>query len=154
LQTKNGPWTGLWETLPYAITVKEVDDLSRQTLANRGFILNTNLNNIKSVAFIEDNQLVIIFQKPILDKSKQYHLDQAIAIPVFVGNEVHILDIDATHIAISKSGSKYIPMGVEEYNLCMERTPTNVSSIKHRGHPMTLPHAQSEHSTAANLHAE
>jgi len=108
------------QTSPYALTVKEVDELSRQTLARRGFILNTNLNDIRSTAVIEENQLVLIFQIPILDESKQYHFHRAIAVPVFIGNEVHIPDIDATHIAISKSGSKYIPISVEEYNLCMK----------------------------------
>jgi hypothetical protein len=108
------------QTSPYALTVKEVDELSRQTLARRGFILNTNLNDIRSTAIIEENQLVLIFQIPILDESKQYHFHRAIAVPVFIGNEVHIPDIDATHIAISKSGSKYIPISVEEYNLCMK----------------------------------
>jgi transcriptional regulator with GAF, ATPase, and Fis domain len=103
------------QTSPYALTVKEVDELSRQTLARRGFILNTNLNDIRSTAIIEENQLVLIFQIPILDESKQYHFHRAIAVPVFIGNEVHIPDIDATHIAISKSGSKYIPISVEEY---------------------------------------
>jgi hypothetical protein len=110
------------QTSPYALTIKEVDELSRQTLARRGFILNTNLNDIRSTAIIEDNQLVLIFQIPILDESKQYHFHRAIAVPVFTGSEVHIPDIDATHIAISKSGSKYIPISMEEYNLCMKNT--------------------------------
>ncbi len=109
-------------TSPFALTIKEVDELSRQTLARRGFILNTNLNDIRSTAIIKDNQLILIFQIPILDESKQYHFHRAIAVPVFTGNEVHIPDIDATHIAISKSGSKYIPMSIEEYNLCMKNT--------------------------------
>jgi hypothetical protein len=110
------------QTSPYSLTVKEVDKLSRQTLARLGFILKTNLNDIRSTAIIEDNQLVLIFQIPILDESKQYHFHRAIAVSVFTGNEVHIPNIDATHITISKSGSKYIPLGIKEYNLCMKNT--------------------------------
>ena len=110
------------KTSPYAMTVSEVEHLSKLLYAGRGFLLDTNLNNIRSMATIEKNQLVLIFQIPILDEQKQYHFHQPVPIPIFTGDEVHIPELDTKNIAISKSGSRYVPITEQEYHQCM-KTP-------------------------------
>ena len=109
------------KTSPYALTIAEVGTLSKILFASRGFLLDENINNIKSIATIENNQLVLIFQIPILDDQKRYHFHRPLPIPIFTGDEVHIPLLDTDSIAISKSGSRYVPISSQEYTQCMQQ---------------------------------
>jgi hypothetical protein len=121
-------------TSPYALPFSEVEGLSRALYMQKGLHLQTDLTKIRSRAIIHKNTLVLIFEIPVLSEAKQYNFYNSTPIQIFSQSEVHIPKLDAQYIAISKSGSKYYAMTVEEFRQC--KTQPNKCYIRRPARPL------------------
>ena len=57
--------------------------------------------------------------KPILDQEQLFNFYRIEPMPVFNNGKAYIPQLDAHHMAISKSGSNYITVSRDEYTQCM-----------------------------------
>ncbi|MGV0982865.1 MAG: hypothetical protein ACOYB0_11000, partial [Polynucleobacter sp.] len=105
-------------TSPYALTIKEVENLSAILYQSKGLQLDTDLNNIKSTAVIDNNKLVLVFSIPVKSEMRAYNFYKPTAIPIFKDGKVLMPQLDEQFVAISKSGSKYLTMSIEEFQQC------------------------------------
>jgi hypothetical protein len=54
---------------------------------------------------IVNNEIILIFEAPVIDESQLYHFHRVKPLPVFIQNRTFTLVIDANYIAISHAGS-------------------------------------------------
>ena len=122
------------KTSPYALHTAEVQMLSQALYINKGLHLQTDLNQIRSTALIDNNKLTLIFSIPVLSEAHQFNFYSPTPIPIFNNTEVYMPQLDAPYIAISKSGAKYYTMTAEEFRQC--KTQPNECTIHRPAKPL------------------
>ena len=122
------------KTSPYAISQETLAGLSRALYLHQGLNLQQDINLIKSKAYIDNNKLIIVFDVPVLAETHQYNFYQPTPMPIYNKDEVHMPVLDATHIAISKNGAKYLSMTHEEFRQC--KTDPNECQVRRPARPI------------------
>ena len=105
-------------TSPYALSVTEVDKLSKILHLTTGQTLSTDLSTIKTTATIDNDRLMLVFQIPVISELKQYNFYKPTAMPIFKDGIAYEPHLDADYIAISKTGSKYLILTEDEFQNC------------------------------------
>ena len=105
-------------TSPYALTQAELEAVAKKVALEKKIKISTDMADIRMKSTIVDNQLVLIFNSPIIDETQLYHFNRIEALPVFIENKTFMPEIDAKYIAISHSGSEYISMSSDEFSRC------------------------------------
>ena len=107
-------------TSPFALSQQELNKLADTVRTKEGINLARNLERIEMQVAIVNNNLKFFFSIPIIEDDHIFHFYKVVPIPVFADNKTFIPELDATNIAISKSGSEYISLTDLEYQKCTE----------------------------------
>ena len=105
---------------PFALSQTELNKLADNIRAKEGLDLARNLERIDMQVAIVNNELKFFFSIPIIEDDHIFHFYKVVPIPVFADNKTFIPELDASNIAISKSGSEYISLTDLEYQKCTE----------------------------------
>ena len=103
---------------PYALTPDEFQLISEETKRSRDLELTTTMEDIQMSCVVINNTLHLIFHIPILEQDQLFNFYRVDPMPVFSGTKTLLPEIDAQHIAISKSGSSYITLTSDEFSQC------------------------------------
>ena len=109
------------QTSPYALSQKELDVTADELKTKKGIILVRDLSSTRMTASIINNELYIQIEIPIIQEQNLFNFYQIKPIPIFTANLTLIPEIDATAIAISKTGSDYAVVTAEEFDNCINR---------------------------------
>ncbi len=109
------------QTSPFALTQKELDATADELKTNKGIILARDLSSTRMTASIINNELYIQIEIPIIQENNLFNFYQIKPIPIFTGNLTLIPEMDATAIAISKTGSDYAIITEEEFDNYIHR---------------------------------
>jgi hypothetical protein len=112
---------------PYVLSQLELEELAIIVHKESTRTIDTTITNIKTTAMVVQNTVVFIFEIPIIDVNKQYNFYLIKPIPVFKNNSTFYPDIDATNIAISADGSRYVTLDQYEFDRCLD-TPSVCNS--------------------------
>ena len=104
-------------TSPYALKRQEIAEYSRSLPRARWLV--EDLSRVKTTAAIIDNQLNLVFRIPVLSDEDMYTLYKVAALPTFRDNVTLFPVLDTEHVAISKSGNRYIDFTEDEYQQCL-----------------------------------
>ena len=104
-------------TSPYALRQQEIGEFSKSLPKSRWLV--EDLSRVTTTAAVVDNQLVLMFRIPVLSDEDMYTLYKIIALPTFRDNVTLFPVLDTEHVAISKSGNRYIVLSEDEYQQCM-----------------------------------
>ena len=122
---------------PLAITQKELAAIAYRILKEKGIKLSTDINQIKMSMIKNGEQIQLDFDIPILIKQNLYHFYKVDAIPLFKNGTTYIPELDALFLIISKTGSAYVTLSLDEFTrcttdplLCMVSSPTNPMTSK------------------------
>ena len=107
-------------TSPYTLSQKDLIELASKTHTQTRLTLDTNINNVRTSAIGYENKITFIIEVPILDDDKYFNFYSIKPIPEFSNNETFYPDIDATNIAISSDGNKYVVLDQNEFDRCMD----------------------------------
>ena len=109
------------QTSPYALSQKELDQTADELKTKKGIILVRDLSSTRMSASIINNELYIEIEIPIIQENNLFNFYQIKPIPIFTGNMTLMPHVDATAIAISKTGSDYAVVTAEEFDNCIHR---------------------------------
>ena len=115
-------------TSPYALSQKELINLASSLHLQGGVTLDTNINHVHAMAFITNGTLGFIFEVPIISDANTFHMYLVTPVPIFGDNKTYIPDVDATNIAIDKSGQRYTTLSDQELSKCLDTPPICKSS--------------------------
>ena len=104
-------------TSPYALKRQEIMEFSRSLPRARWLV--EDLSRVTTTAAIIDNQLNLVFRIPVLSDEDMYTLYKVAALPTFRDNVTLFPVLDTEHVAISKSGNRYIEFTEDEYQQCL-----------------------------------
>ena len=107
---------------PYALTPSELIEITDEIKRSKDLQLSQDLNDIDMKCLVINNTLHLIFEIPILENDHLFNFYKVDTMPIFAGSKTMIPEIDAQHIAISKSGSSYITLSADEYTQCTTDT--------------------------------
>ena len=105
------------KTSPYALQPAEIRKMSKALPPNQW--LTEELSEIKSEIIVHNNTLTIVFEIPVISEEDKYNFYKVIPIPTFKDNSRHTPITDMKHIAISKSGERYIALSDDEFQYCL-----------------------------------
>ena len=105
---------------PFALSRQELNNLADNVRIKEGINLARNLERIEMQVAIANNELKFFFIIPIIEDDHIIHFYKVVPISVFAENRTFIPELDATNIAMSKSGSEYISLTDLEYQKCTE----------------------------------
>jgi len=114
-------------THPYALSQRELRQLSTDIFEKYKIHLDTNINNVHTFALVFNNTISFLFDVPIVQDDKTFNFYSITQIPSFSGNDTYLPEIDATNIAISKHGDKYTTLTPTEFAKCMASPPVCTS---------------------------
>ena len=127
------------QTSPFALSQKELDTTADELKMKKGIILARDLSSTRMTASIINNELYIQIEIPIVQENNLFNFYQIKPIPIFTGNLTLIPEVDATAIAISKTGSDYAVVTSEEFDNCINRPwkchiSTPIIPMSHNSH--------------------
>jgi len=103
---------------PYAINQNELEKVANDVSQDKKIKISTAFTDTRMQVAIVQNELVLIFQSPIIDESQLYHFYRVKPMPVFIQNRTFMPEIDAEYTAISHTGSDYISLSPDEFSRC------------------------------------
>jgi hypothetical protein len=112
---------------PYVLSQTELEELAVIVHKESSNTIDTSINNAKTTAIVVQNTVLFIFEIPVIDINKQYNFYLIKPIPVFRNGSTFYPDIDATNIAISADGSRYVTLDQYEFDRCLD-TPSVCNS--------------------------
>ena len=86
---------------------------------NRNWINTRYVTDWNERSYIYNNTLNLIFNLSIVDQKQLFNFYRIEPMPVFHNGKAYIAQIDAHHMAISRSGSNYITVLPDEYTECI-----------------------------------
>lgn len=104
-------------TSPYALKRSEIGEFSKSLPKSRWLV--DDLTRITTTAAISDNQLMLMFKIPVMSDEDMYNLYKITAMPTFRDNVTLFPILDTEHVAISKSGNRFISITEDEYQQCL-----------------------------------
>ena len=104
-------------TSPYALKRQEIAEFSRSLPKSRWLV--EDLSRVTTTAAIIENQLTLVFKIPVLSDEDIYTLYKVASLPTFRDNVTLFPVLDTEHVAMSKSGNRYIDFTEDEYQQCM-----------------------------------
>ena len=108
-------------TSPYALSQKELDVTADELKMKKGIIIVRDLSSTRMSATIINNELYLQIEIPIIQENNLFNFYQIKPIPIFTGNLTLMPQVDATAIAISKTGSDYAVVSADEFDNCIHR---------------------------------
>ena len=109
------------QTSPYALSQKELDATADELKMKKGIIIVRDLSSTRMTATIINNELYLEIEIPIIQENNLFNFYQIKPIPIFAGNITLMPQVDATVIAISKTGSDYAVVSADEFDNCIHR---------------------------------
>jgi hypothetical protein len=107
-------------TSPYMLSQKDLIELASKTHMQTRLTLDTNINNVRTSAIGYKNKITFIIEVPILNVDKYFNFYSIKPISKLSSNKTFYPDIDATNIAISSNGNKYVALHQNEFDRCMD----------------------------------
>jgi len=112
--------TSVHQTLPFALSQKELDKVADNLKARKGIILARDLSATRMTGLIIEGELCLQIEIPIINENNLFNFYQVKPAPVF-NNISYLPEVDADAIAISKSGSAYVIINNDEFETCTNR---------------------------------
>ena len=102
------------QTSPYALLQKELDMTADELKMKKDIIIVRDLSSTRMSASIINNELYIEIEIPIIQENNLFNFYQIKPIQIFTANLTLMPQVDATAIAISKTGSDYTVVSADE----------------------------------------
>ncbi len=103
---------------PYALSQNELHKVATDPYITKKIKVSKAYSDTRMRTAIVNNNIILIFEAPIIDESQLYHFYRVKPLPVFIQNRTFTQVIDANYIAISHAGSDYISMSSDEFSRC------------------------------------
>ena len=109
------------QTLPAALSPKELKQLSTAIYEKTGKTLTTNLRHVTFELLRTTTKYYMKYNIPEIDEKALHNIFEITAIPEFSEEGYQILPLDYDrHVAIQVSGSRFTPLSEMEANLCIQ----------------------------------
>ena len=105
---------------PFVITSEELEELAVKAKEEKAVTLDTNLDNIRVMMTLIDNDLQLFFDIPVKNEDRLFTFFKVIALPQFMSNATLIPRLDAPYLAISVANSEYHTVDADEFNRCID----------------------------------
>jgi hypothetical protein len=90
---------------PYALSQNKLHKGATDAYISKKIKVSTAYSDTRMRTAIVNNEIILIFEAPVIDESQLYHFHRVKPLPVFIQNRTFTLVIDANYIAISHAGS-------------------------------------------------
>ena len=105
---------------PFVITNEELEELAKRAKEEKDIILDIDLNNIRVMMTLIDNDIQIFFDIPAKNEDRLFTFYKITPLPHFQENATLVPKIDANYIAISVANSEYHTVDTDEFNRCTD----------------------------------
>jgi len=124
-------------TSPFAFAQGEISAVAAK-YRERNIRLSENVNDIYTSVIMDGDNILFVFEIPILDDRTKFYLYSVTPLPLYTGDDGVISEIDADYIGISQTNSEYTILNARETQDCLKEqfcvVPDAIRQIESSNH--------------------